>query len=266
MSLWKREAAWLAIDLEAAHFYPSVGGRSRKTPVEIRANFKQSPSDSAQRVAQAVKKHHAKVGALNIVLSDRLVRYLVVPPVHGLRNADELHQAAIARHAQVFGDDTAHWRVTTDMEISSERHLSCAVELQILESLTQAFMGVGIRIRTIQPAFVAIQRMLHKSVKSLPVWIVAVTGSSITTGYKDAQGWAGVRVHQRVIGGISELVSLLQIDRLYFCPAAMGAQAVWVSGLEAGDDSGIESGEWQLEYLRTPSFLTAEKQDSETLA
>lgn len=255
MSLWKRKAAYLSVDTEMAYFLPQSERRTEIPHLAVPADFGKSPFDAAQKLAETMSESNTNPGILDIVLSDRLVRYLVTPLIQGLRNAGELHQAALARFEQVYGIRPADWCVVTDMELSTERFLSCAVEMQLKESLSQHLRNAGYKIRSMQPAFVAAHRLLSRQVKSLPAWSVVINNNCTTIGYKDALGWAGVRAHPVCIRQASELITLLQLNRLYFCPASSGTQGVWVSGLEEEHGTTSDIDGWQIRVMPKPLFL-----------
>lgn len=267
MSLWKHKAGCLSVDTEMSYFLPRNKRGAEIQHFAIHADFGKSPFDAAQKLAEAMSQYNANEGTLDIVLSDRLVRYLVVPLIQGLRNTGEVHQAALARFEHVYGIRPADWCVVTDMEQSTERFLSCAVEMQLMESLSQHLRNAGYKIRSMQPAFVAAHRLLSRQAKkSLTAWTVVINNNCTTIGHKDAQGWTGVRTHPGPIRQASELITLLQLNRLYFCPASSGTQSVWVSGLEDYEHgTTLDIDDWHIRVRPRPFFLVSAPASLEVL-
>jgi hypothetical protein len=123
-----------------------------------------------------------------IVASNRLVRYVVVPPTAGVSgDAEEL---ALARHhfTRVYGERARDW----DVRFSPSTGLASAVDLSLIEELKEGLKPH--RLVSFQPYLMASFNRLRKRVPRDGAWIVLPEPEATCVALFTKGTWAGVSV------------------------------------------------------------------------
>jgi hypothetical protein len=105
----------------------------------------------------------------SIVLSNALVRYLVVPWSRRITSADERH--ALARHAftTVFGAAAAAWTFVVSPAGDDRQTLAAAIDTALLEGLRGAAARGAAKLRSVQPLLMAVFNRWRDDVGREPV-------------------------------------------------------------------------------------------------
>ena len=107
----------------------------------------------------------------HVVLSDRLVRYLLVERPQGARSLDEFRLAIEARFEQAFDASVEDWEIVIDTRPFKRHFVACGVPRRILYAARNAFRTGG-RCTSIRPFLVC---ELERLAKRLPpsCWFAA---------------------------------------------------------------------------------------------
>ena len=86
-----------------------------------------------------------------VVLSNRFVRYTVVPWESALATPEE--ELAFARHAfaEIHGDAARAWDVRVSPGRVGQPRVACAVDAELLQALRTLFAASRLRLRSVQP-------------------------------------------------------------------------------------------------------------------
>jgi hypothetical protein len=125
---------------------------------------------------------------VTVVASNRLVRYVVVPPTAGVSgDAEEL---ALARHhfTRVYGERARDW----DVRFSPSTGLASAVDLSLIEELKEGLKPH--RLVSFQPYLMASFNRLRKRVPRDGAWIVLPEPEATCVALFAKGTWAGVSV------------------------------------------------------------------------
>lgn len=256
MSLLKPEAITLYLGLHGAYLLATH--RTVPLPISVEENFLQMPTQACTGLWDSLTGlQDAKTGSsrLRIVLSDRLVRYICIEELPGMRSSKELELLAASRHQQVFGQDAENWKIMTDLEVFAKSHVTCAINQLLLSGLTEGSRKAGFQLVSVQPAFIAAQRQWHKKIKNATGWFALLADDSTAIGYRGAHGWAGIRVHPGAPDSMEELMLMLDRTRLYFCPdIESDTQQVWLCGGKLPPMSPAPDCAWQFIALPAAFF------------
>jgi hypothetical protein len=109
---------------------------------------------------------------VNIVLSNRLVRYAAIPFRAQLKNYPE--QEAFARYffTQIFGAVADTWALRIQHGKTGSPGLVSAVDHALLEGLRLACATHKFKLHSITPYLMPVFNTYHKAIKSNPAWLV----------------------------------------------------------------------------------------------
>lgn len=167
-----------------------------------------------------------------IVVSDRLVRYLVVPRPEGIRTQAEMRLACEARFQASFDVEPQDWHFAIDMRPFATAALVCAMPRKLLAALTTTFGADG-RLVALRPYLVSEWR---RCAARLPraCWFAAVARDCVAIAAMDSRGCRSVRVVHCEQPSAAGLEELLARERLLAGDPAEGAPAL-VTGSVAGE-------------------------------
>lgn len=177
MSLSWRNRLYIAIGQERISLLKLKRGLKTKliashdeavTPVG-KQPFWQTISDSLTRILAQPEWQNAEV---NIVLSNRLVRYAVIPFSAQLQNYAE--QEAFARHSltQIYGATAEQWTLRIQRGKAGSPWLVSAVDHALLEGLRQACATYKLKLRSVTPYLMPVFNRYRKVIKTAPAWLV----------------------------------------------------------------------------------------------
>ncbi len=177
-----REPALLALKLDACAYL--AGG----APLD-RAQVVALPAQRASWPAQALHATGAAGAAFHAVLADSVVRYFVVTPPQGLQRFAELRDYAQMRVAELFGGDSALWRVSADWS-ASRPFLCCAAPADLLAPL-EAYAGN--KLASAAPIFVRRCNAAAGQMRRTPGWFVCCVGGWVSAAYFEGGACHAVR-------------------------------------------------------------------------
>jgi len=94
-------------------------------------------------------------GALDVVLSNHFVRYLLVPWSAQIASAEEFRNCAAAMFEEIHGEVSAEWDVTVSAERTGAPRLAAAVDRSLLEAIRTAVGPTRLRLASVQPYLMA---------------------------------------------------------------------------------------------------------------
>ena len=94
-------------------------------------------------------------GALDVVLSNHFVRFLLVPWSAQIASAEEFRNCAAAMFEDIHGDVSAQWDVTVSAERAGAPRLAAAVDRSLLAAIRSAVAPTRLRLLSVQPYLMA---------------------------------------------------------------------------------------------------------------
>jgi hypothetical protein len=258
---WKPKLVYLLISTDGARFLKKNGDRFEPVCADLKADFSGFPSVSEAALTQLLLSRNLAGCVLHVVVSDLLVHYFITQAAQGLRSVGELQQLAEVRHSRLYDSVPAEWKVVIDLDSRHSAYLCCALQQAMLSGLARAAHAAGISIRSVQPALVASQRLVAKRITGETAWYVRIDDQSCTIGYKNANGWAGIRVHQSSPDTLDALIRLLKLDRLYFGGSDDQPQTAWLFGASHLPQDG-EDEQWTIRELGDPFSAAPDERDA----
>jgi len=138
------------------------------TPV----NKQPSWQATLDRLTQLLAQPEWQNTEVNIVLSNRLVRYATIPFSAQLKNYPE--QEAFARHAltQTYGTAAEQWTLRIQPGKAGIPCLTSAVDHALLEGLRQVCAAHKLELRSVMPYLMPVFNRYRKVIKTDPAWLV----------------------------------------------------------------------------------------------
>lgn len=216
MSLFPSEKFLIELDRHRIAITPIQGWfRPRQDPTVVLEVPDCSDESSAQTAIEHLGAWLAETkrrgGSARIVLSDRLVRFAIVPRSEALLSRDETLVLARACFEPAYGDMSG-WTIMLDAAADGEARLACAVETGLIDRLHRLFSAHRISCASLKPRFVVSWNRFYKNPGSTEgLFAVADAGILVAASFqKNARGsqWTGIR-SMRTATDIASIESLL---------------------------------------------------------
>ncbi len=234
MSLFKRERVYASVehDRVALVRLDARNATQESTVIPWQLDVEQ-PEEALRVLAPALASAPWQSAGRRVVLSDRMVRYLVLERPEGVRSIAELRLACEARFQASFDRPAAEWEIALDARPFARRFLVCGVRKRLLQALKDAF-GSHAPLLSLRPFLIA---ELARRARRLPTpcWFAAAARDCVTLAGLTEDGCSVVRV--LVTDGQPSATSLdasLARERLLAGDMA-GDAPVLVAGALAGD-------------------------------
>lgn len=141
---------------------------------EAIAPITQQPSwqSALERLTQLFEEPEWQNAEVNIVLSNRLVRYTTLLFSEQLKDYSE--QEAFTKYSltQTFGATVDQWDLRIQHGKTGAPSLVSAVDDALLEGLRQACSAHKLKLHSITPYLMPVFNHYHKSINSDPAWLV----------------------------------------------------------------------------------------------
>ncbi len=153
----------------------------RLRPARRRVGF--FPGDSAETLRRIPGNER-----LEVVLSNHLVRYAVLPWSTALTTDDEWD--AYGRHVfgSTYGADSAAWRIRICDGGQGKARVACAVDAALLDSIATVE-----RVASIQPHLMAAFNVRRREFGASPGWFVLHEPGRLTLGHIQNEEWRLLR-------------------------------------------------------------------------
>lgn len=164
------------------------------------------------RLTQVLAQPEWKNAEADVVLSNRLIRYAVIPFSDQLKKYPE--QEAFARHVltQTYGAIAGQFELRIQRDKPGSPWLVCAVDQALLEHLRQVCATYKLKLRSVTPYLMPVFNRHRKAIKTNPAWLVVnEPGYSL---FALLSGGEFVAVNGVSHDSISELPMLLDRENL----------------------------------------------------
>lgn len=172
-----------------------------------------NPQSILARLGQLLGQTEWRDADVHVVLSNRMIRYAVLPSDPQLRGHEE--REAFARHAlsQVYGALAERWELRIQATGKANAHyLVCATDKSLLEGLGNICAAGKLKLRSVTPYLMQVFNRHLNTLKSEPTWlVVSERGYSLLALLRDGEI---VTVNGVRHDNIDELGMLLERENL----------------------------------------------------
>jgi len=176
VSLLSRDRVVVALEPQAVHAVRPKTNEKRSAAAQVPGLWQ----DALKEVLAGWTR-----ADLTVVLSNRLVRYVVVPRTAGV--SGDAEEATLARHhfTRLHGERSRDWDVRYDRETG----LASAIDKSLIEELKNL-----VRLRSLQPYLMAAFNRLRSRIPAEGAWIVLPEAQATCVALYAKGAWTGVSV------------------------------------------------------------------------
>ncbi len=146
---------------------------------------------------------------VTLVLSNRFVRYALVPASAALAAEEEM--LALARHriAHACGSDDDQWEARLSPGAPGESRLACAIERKLLDALQACMRPLGGRYASLQPHLMASFNRVRSRLGRNAVWLAVAEPGMLCLALLEDAAWRSVHAFKVGADWDSELPEIL---------------------------------------------------------
>ena len=168
---------------------------------------------SIEVLRDALTHPNIEAADATVVLSNHFVRYLLLPWNPDLVTAQEELAFVRARFVQVFGERAQDWVLKSSPARPGAPGVACALDRPLLEVVTALMAGSPLRLRSLQPALMAVCNERNR-LPAGDAWIAIAESGQLLLGALRAGEWVSLRSrhlngHAVVLADIIEQEALL---------------------------------------------------------
>jgi hypothetical protein len=130
--------------------------------------------------------------SVEIVISNRLVRYFCLPWSVALRTEADWQSFAAHRFIELFGARAEDHTIRIAPAARSAR-IACAVEKALIDSIRNSLAGAGHRLAFLKPRFAVAFELARQRLAKGDVWLVDYEPDQLTLGLALAGEWRAIR-------------------------------------------------------------------------
>jgi hypothetical protein len=181
---------------EVSYRIQSPVGRISKT-AEVLPCVPESPTRPWEAacvvLAGAMAENMQRHMRLNVVVSDRLVRYLILPWRPGIASRAEWRAYALHNYESVYGEASRTWHLRIDLVPPGQPSLACAIDVDLIEGLRKIAEASASRLISVRPNFISIFNQRRASLRGSPLWFGVAERRSVCLGMQIDGVWRAIR-------------------------------------------------------------------------
>jgi hypothetical protein len=133
-------------------------------------------------------------GAIEIVLSNHLVRYQLFPWQENLQNLKEELGFARFSFTQTYGAAVENWHIALSDEAPGKPRIAAAIDAGLLDRLGEAVKGAGGELVSVATSLVSALNFWRAEFENKqPTWFLTYESGLLTVVLRDRKGWRWVR-------------------------------------------------------------------------
>jgi hypothetical protein len=208
------EPVWLAL---GPHQVGLARGRRGRAKGLGAADVAARPDSMAAAILEAaaalLDKHAVSRARVHTVLSDRLVRYVLLPFSPTRLDGEEERALCLAMFAELYGPMT-DWVISIDRARYGKARVACALAPELAQGLAGLLAERALKPGSIVPHFVSSWNARRGELARLDGMLAVVEPDSLVIGRFAAGGWSALRTHYAATGG-GALDDLILRERLH---------------------------------------------------
>jgi hypothetical protein len=130
---------------------------------------------------------------LNVVVSDRLARYQLLPWQAGIVSRGEWRAYALHRFESVYGEAAKSWRLKIEVVPPGNPSLACAVDSDLVEALRAAAAANTSRLVAVRPNFISLFSQRRHALRGDHLWFGTVEEHHLCLGVLTERSWRAIR-------------------------------------------------------------------------
>lgn len=224
----------LAPDAVSYRIQSSVGRSSKSAAVlPCVADDPARPWAAAcKALADAMTENLQRHMRISVVLSDRLVRYQVLPWRDGVVSRAEWRAYALHSFESAYGEVSRTWRLRIDLVPPGQPSLACAIDADLIEALRTIAGASASRLVAVRPNFVSLFNQRRAALRGSPLWFAVMEERSLCLGMLENGVWRAVRNESAPDGWLAALPGM--VGRTQFMVGGTGSGVLYLHVEDAG--------------------------------
>ena len=165
---------------------------------------------SVERLAQALTQWPSKDKRLQIHLSNRWVRWQLVPAQEHLASDEELESFVALHFLDVYGAASQNWRICHPVLVPGKSTPACAIDSALLDALQAACAASGTELESVQPYLSSAFDYWREKIREKVYWLAVVEPACVCLVYVANGAWRAVRTQRLLISHASQLAALTE--------------------------------------------------------
>lgn len=161
---------------------------------------------TVEALAHWLAQERRKALAVRVVLSERFVRWQLLPYREELSGAAEMQAFAALRFQEVYGKAAEHWQVQLTCQPPMRATPACAIDTALIDALRTACEAAGARLVAVTPYFSAAFDRWHTLFDRKAAWFGLVEPDCLTLALVQGGQWLGLHT-QAVPGSVTATAS-----------------------------------------------------------
>jgi hypothetical protein len=183
-------------------------------------------------LAEAMAENMQRHMRISVVLSDRLVRYLVLPWRDGVLSRAEWRAYALHSFEAVYGEICRNWRLRIDLVPPGRPSLACAIDADLIEALRKIAGDAASRLVAVRPNFISRFNQRRAAMRGSPLWFATVEERSLCVGALNDGVWRALRSESAPDGWLAALPGM--VGRMQFMADGLGSGTLYLHLDEPG--------------------------------
>jgi len=129
----------------------------------------------------------------DVVISNQLARYCLVPWRDDLRNHEEELAYAKDCMVEIYGEAAREWIVRVNTDRPGANQLACALDPELLATFNAVEDKTKFKFRSIQPSLVDAFNHSRAKITRKSVWLALAEGSQLCLAYMNNRRWQWLR-------------------------------------------------------------------------
>lgn len=191
--------------------------RGRPEPLGVAGVAPQAdgaPSAILAAAAALLDEHGATRARVHTVLSDRLVRYVLLPFSPARLDGEEERALCLAMFAELYGP-MADWQVAIDRARYGKARVACALTPGLAQGLAGLLAARRLAAGAIVPHFVSSWNARRRTLARLDGMLAVAEPDSLVIGRFAGGGWTSLRTHYAATREGGALDDLILRERLH---------------------------------------------------
>jgi hypothetical protein len=147
---------------------------------------------------------------LNIVVSDRLARYQMLPWRPGIVSRAEWRAYAMHRFESVYGEAMRSWRLKIELVPPGRPSLACALDVDLIDALRAVAVANTSRLVAVRPNFISLFSQRRHSLRGDHLWFGTVEERHVCLGVLTDRSWRAVRNEAAADGWLAALPGMIR--------------------------------------------------------
>lgn len=187
-----------------------------------------------------------------VILSGRFVRYRVARWDDRLT---QLEREALLRHQfeDVYGQSMRTWNIFVGDGQFRKHGLACAIDALFLETLQQLFKASAVRLKSIEPFFIAAANHWRKTISG-NAWLIFVEPAGINIAQVSEGSWQSLRYKPSDIGSASDIELMLAREQMHSASDMAGNSRIYLFWPENPEFKPNVSKLYDIKALRLDGF------------